>query len=81
MKLVVEILWTCEIASVYFVLVVFNVRCEKRMEVIDELRRVLFYAEEGEQLRRDCLSLVFSYARDIWPRKIPQASDIIGVLA
>jgi len=36
--------------TVYIMLAVFNVRCEKRMEVINELRRVLFYAEEGEWL-------------------------------
>jgi len=34
--------------TVHFMHTVFNVRCEKRMEVINELRRVLFYAEEGE---------------------------------
>ena len=44
-------------------------RCEKRMEVINELRRVLFYAEEGERLQS-----LLSVCRDVkilrpdWPR-------------
>ena len=55
----------------YFVLVVFNVRCEKRMEVINELRRVLFYAEEGEQLHTsvsDDSELIYTVSQEKGPR-------------